>query len=198
MSGAVLSVNCWKYFFLSFLDVISTYLLFLSYQYASPNTLYLCQTSSVPFCIIFAFVALGVKFKGKHMLLIIITITGLIFPVLVELNNSSSGNSNIHNNLTDTSNTKDSIIGIISVISASLVKVALLMAQEGIVKLHDIIEYYGMLGICGTLVNSILALLMETDQMVHETDESFYKYLLISSISLFIYYIFYLVYIIII
>lgn len=197
ISGAQLSVNCWKYFLLSLLDVISTYLLLLSYQYASPNTLYLCQTSSVPFCIIFAFVSLGVRFKGKHMLLIIVTITGLIFPVLVEMN-KNGGAGFIHENSTNDSSSKDGIIGIISVISASLVKVALLMAQEGIVKLHDITEYYGMLGVCGTLVNSILALVMETDQMIHETSNSFYNLLSICAICLFFYYIFYLVYIYII
>eukprot|EP01028_Stygiella_incarcerata_P006571 TRINITY_DN267_c5_g1_i1.p1 TRINITY_DN267_c5_g1~~TRINITY_DN267_c5_g1_i1.p1 ORF type:complete len:358 (-),score=71.82 TRINITY_DN267_c5_g1_i1:106-1179(-) len=140
-----------KYFFIAWADVEANFLVVLAFQYTSIVSVMLLDCFSIPCVMFLSRVFLGRRFSWKHVLASTWSVAGLLLLVLSDTQSSGGGSGH----------RRDPLIGDLLCIAGAICYAISNVAQEGVVKRYDRCEYLTMMGIFGSFISAVQAVVLE-------------------------------------
>jgi solute carrier family 35, member F1/2 len=158
-----------KYFFIAWADVEANFVVVLAFQYTSIVSVMLLDCFSIPCVMFLSRMFLGRRFSWKHVLASTWSVAGLLLLVLSDTQSSGGG----------TGHRKDPLIGDLLCIAGAIFYAISNVSQEGVVKRYDRCEYLTMMGVFGSFISGIQAVVLEWKTIkssVSVTDESVFGF----------------------
>eukprot|EP00501_MAST-03F_sp_TOSAG23-6_P000798 GSMAST32.ASY1.ANO1.828.1 assembled CDS len=139
--GFTLEGCWWKYAILALFDVEANFVVVKAYQYTKVTSILLLDCFSVPVCMFLSYIFLTAKYTRYHFIGCILCFSGIgaLFYSDVSTTNSSTARNPLLGNL-------------LCLLGASLYATSN-VGQESVVKVHNPLEFLGMLGLFGSIIS---------------------------------------------
>ncbi|XP_076374039.1 solute carrier family 35 member F2-like isoform X2 [Tachypleus tridentatus] len=157
----VLRNRGWKYFLVAAADVEANFLLVKAYQYTSLTSVQLLDCFTIPVVLALSWILLKVRYKIVHILGVGVALLGVGCLVWADLEEDKT--SQIASNR---------LLGDMLCLTGAALYGVSNIAEEFVVKTYNRVEFLGMLGLFGSVVNGIqLAILERTELAVINWEE---------------------------
>ncbi|XP_074602952.1 solute carrier family 35 member F2-like [Brevipalpus obovatus] len=150
----VLRQRGWKYLILAIIDVEANFLVVKAYQYTTLTSIQLLDCFTIPTVLSLSWLCIGVRYGIIHIIGVCFSLIGIGCLVYADLDES-----------TKQIEAKDRFLGdMLCILGATLYGMSN-VAQEYVIKSFSIVEFLGMIGLFGTIVNGVQLVIMERDQI---------------------------------
>ncbi|XP_022249110.1 solute carrier family 35 member F2-like [Limulus polyphemus] len=150
----VLRRRGWKYFLVAAADVEANYLMVKAYQYTTLTSVQLLDCFSIPTVLALSWLALKVRYKIVHILGVGVALLGVGCVVWADAE-KDKGNQIASNRL---------LGDMLCLGGASLIGVSN-VAEEYAIKTYNKVEFLGMLGLFGSVVNGLQLAILERKEL---------------------------------
>lgn len=147
----------WKYLLLAIVDVEANYLIVKAYSFTTVTSVQLLDCFSIPAVMVLSYKFLQVRFKFVHIFGVVVCVLGLGGLVLTDVLTDNGVKSTASN----------TALGDILVICAAVLYGIDNVAEEYVVKRFDRVEFLGMLGLFGSIINGIQFTVLERHEVVN-------------------------------
>ncbi|CAH1799013.1 unnamed protein product [Owenia fusiformis] len=148
----ILKERWWKYMLIGFVDVEANYLIVKAYHYTTVTSVQLLDCFTIPTVLALSWLFLKVRYRWTHIGGVIFCLAGIGTLVLADVlskNNAGSGTA------------ENQLLGDALVISGALLYGVSNVAEEAVVRNFDRVEFLGMLGMFGSIINGVQFVLFE-------------------------------------
>lgn len=145
----------WKYACLALIDVEANYLLVKAYKYTTLTSITLLDCFSIPTVLALSWILLKVRYKLLHIVGVTVCLLGVGCLVWADIGDTSlSGNG------------RDRLLGDMLCLSGATLYGFSNVGEEFAVKNYDLVEFLGMIGLFGSIVNGIQLGLLEWEEVL--------------------------------
>ncbi|XP_067124852.1 solute carrier family 35 member F2-like isoform X1 [Centruroides vittatus] len=150
----ILRARGWKYFLLAAVDVEANYLLVKAYQYTTLTSVQLLDCFTIPTVLALSWIFLKVRYKILHVLGVGIALLGV--GCLVWADSEEGKTQRMVSNR---------LLGDMLCLSGAALYGISNVAEEFVVKTYNQVEFLGMLGLFGSVVNGIQLAVLERQEV---------------------------------
>ncbi|CAL8097716.1 unnamed protein product [Orchesella dallaii] len=151
---SVMKYRGWKYFLLAVADAEANYLVVKAYQYTTLTSVQLLDCFTIPTVLLLSCILLGVRYRACHLIGVIVCLLGVCCLVWADTQEGIPFGQG-----------SERLLGDLLCLSGAFLYGVSNVAQEFLVKTFDIVEFLGMIGLFGSAVTGMQAVLFEYDQV---------------------------------
>lgn len=163
-----LQVPAWRYALVALADVEANFLVVKAYSQTTITSIMLIDCWTIPCSMLLSWLFLKRRYTRRHLLGVIVCVVGLAGLVVsdwlrakdAEANGSSSGSSG-----SDSPPPPNPVLGDLLCFAGATLYAVSNVAQESLVKRHDRVEFLGMLGFFGSIINAAQLAILERDEL---------------------------------
>lgn len=146
----IMRTRGWKYFILALIDVEGNYLFVKAYSYTSLTSIQLLDCFTIAVCLALSWIVLKVRYQMTHILGVGICLLGLGCVVWADVDEGA-----------DEHEAHDRLVGDMLCLAGATLYGFSNIGQEFTVKTYDGIEFLGMIGLFGSVINGIQLAVLE-------------------------------------
>lgn len=163
-TGQPLHMAWWKYALLAVADVEGNYCLVRAYQYTSITSVQLLDCFTIPCVMMLSYFLLSMTYTRKHYIGCLLCVIGLGLLVLSDIWTHRNGDDN------GEAKYGSILIGDLLVMVGCIFYSASNVGQEIAVKNFPWYEFVGMIGVFGTVISGLQALVLERKAIMEDVD----------------------------
>lgn len=145
----------WKYALIALADVEANFLVVMAYQYTTITSVMLLDCFAIPSAMVLSFLFLGTRYTWRHYAGVGVCLAGLGLLVLSDVLHIAGGIGG------DSVDPRHKWVGDLLCLAGAFLYAVSNVAQEASVKSGDRVEFLGMLGAWGALINGVQLLVVE-------------------------------------
>lgn len=161
-----LQVPAWRYALVALADVEANFLVVKAYSQTTITSIMLIDCWTIPCSMLLSWLFLKRRYTKRHLLGVAVCVVGLAGLVVsdwlrakdAEANGSSSSGS-------DSPPPPNPVLGDLLCFAGATLYAVSNVAQESLVKRHDRVEFLGMLGFFGSIINAAQLAVLERDEL---------------------------------
>lgn len=162
-----LQVAAWRYALVALADVEANFLVVKAYSQTTITSIMLIDCWTIPCSMLLSWLFLKRRYTRRHLLGVIVCVVGLAGLVVSDWlrakdaeANGSSGSSG-----SDSPPPSNPVLGDLLCFAGATLYAVSNVAQESLVKRHDRVEFLGMLGFFGSIINAAQLAILERDEL---------------------------------
>lgn len=175
----VLRKRGWKYFLISVVDVEANFLIVKAYQYTTLTSVQLLDCFTIPTVLALSWLVLKIRFKIIHILGVGVALVGVGCLIWADTIDEKSGQE-----------ASNRLLGDMLCLSGAALYGTSNVAEEYYVKSYDIIEFLGMLGLFGSVINGIQLAILEREEIATINWDKWQEVVLLVGFSLCLFFIY--------
>lgn len=153
----VLRKRGWKYFIVAVIDVEANYMIVKAYQNTTLTSVQLLDCFTIPVVLVLSWIFLKIRYKLIHIVGVGVCLVGVGSLIWAD----ALGRD------TSTEQAPNKLLGDMLCIAAASCYAMSNVAQEFCVRNYDFVEFLGMIGLFGSVVNGLQLSIIERQEVLH-------------------------------